>query len=147
MKKDDANIKIEPEEASPLVLRLLSVIDTLQLQLMQQSEKMDSLIEEIRRLKKLSPKPKIKSSTLPKDPDDPGNGSATPSGGGLACKQRPGSSKRSKNKTLKIDREEKILVENVPAEARRKGYEDYIVQDLIIKPQVTKYRLERFNRT
>ena len=45
---------------------------------------------------------------------------------------------------MKIDREELIGVENVPMGSVRKGYQSYVVQDLIVKSIVTKYRLERW---
>jgi len=143
MSKDNNNfLKIDPSELTPLVQRLLSIIDSLQTQLIQQSEKIDLLLEENRRLKKLSPKPKIKPSTLPKEPKDPDDNN--PSANGKLNKKRPGSSKRSKNKNLKIDKDEIIAVENVPDGATPKGYQNYIVQELIIKPNVIRYRLERW---
>ena len=140
MNRDDHNLKIESEERTPIVERLLSIIDVMQMQLTQQSEKIDLLLAEIRKLKKLSPKPKIKPSTLPKDPDD----KDPPSTGSSGSKKRAGSLKRSKNKTLKIDVEKIIAAENVPDGAVSKGYQDYIVQDLIIETRVIKYRLERW---
>ena len=70
MSKNNIDLKINPEERSPVVMMLLSVIDTLQTQLASQSAKMDLLLEEIRRLKKNSSKPKLSASKLPKDPDD-----------------------------------------------------------------------------
>ncbi len=66
MKKHDLDFKIPPDERSPVVVSLLSIIETLQAQLISQSEKIDMLIEEIRRLKKISGKPKLKASKLPK---------------------------------------------------------------------------------
>ena len=139
---------IEPAEHTPLVSTLLSLIDQLTLQLSQQAEslanqskKIDELLCEIRQLKKLSKKPKLRASTLPKDKDDKDN---EPPASGNNSSKRPGSSKRSKNKSLKIDREELIGVENVPMGSVRKGYQSYVVQDLVVKSVVTKYRLERW---
>jgi hypothetical protein len=91
MSKDDSNfLIIDSSEQTPLVQRLLSIIDSLQTQLIQQSEKIDLLLEENRRLKKLSPKPKIKPSTLPKEPKDPDDNN--PLTGGKPNKKRSGSS-------------------------------------------------------
>lgn len=139
---------IEPAEHTPLVSTLLSLIDQLTLQLAQQAEslanqskKIDELLSEIRQLKRLSKKPKLRASTLPKDKDDKDN---EPPASGTNGSKRPGSSKRSKNKSLKIDREELIAVENVPMGSVRKGYQSYVVQDLVVKSVVTKYRLERW---
>jgi uncharacterized coiled-coil protein SlyX len=62
---------IEPSEQSPMVSTLLSVIEKLTDQLSQQaevltkqSEKIDELLTEIRQLKKLSKKPKLRASSL-----------------------------------------------------------------------------------
>ena len=126
---------IDPTEQTPLVSTLLSLIEQLTLQLSQQAEslanqskKIDELLSEIRQLKKLSKKPKLRASTLPKDKDDKDNEPPASDNNGS---KRPGSSKRSKNKSLTIDREELIGVENVPMGSVRKGYQSYVVQDLI----------------
>ena len=139
---------IDPTEQTPLVSILLSLIEQLTLQLSQQAEslanqskKIDELLSEIRQLKKLSKKPKLRASTLPKDKDDKDNEPPASDNNGS---KRPGSSKRSKNKSLTIDREELISIENVPMGSVRKGYQSYVVQDLIVKSIVTKYRLERW---
>lgn len=139
---------IEAAERSPLVLTLLSVIEQLTQQLQQQGEalskqsrKIEELLSEIRQLKKLSKKPKLRASNLPKDKDDNDDESA---GSGSHGSKRAGSSKRSKNAHLKIDREERIGAENVPIGSVRKGYQSYIVQDLIVNTVVTKYLLERW---
>jgi hypothetical protein len=146
---------IEPSEHSPVVSTLLSVIEQLTRQLEQQSdqlsqqseslarqsEKIDELLNEIRQLKKLSKKPKLRASSLPKDKNDKDD---EPPASGSTGSKRPGSSKRSKNKNLNIDREEIIGAENVPMGSVRKGYQSYIVQDLMVQSVVTKYRLERW---
>lgn len=146
---------IKASEHFPLVLTLLSMIEKLTDQLSsqaemlskqtevasKQAEKIDELLNEIRQLKKLSKKPKIRASSLGKDKN--GNDEEPPSTGNAPLK-RPGSAKRSKHSTLKIDREEIIRVENIPAGSIRKGYQSYLVQDLMVKSMVTKYRLERW---
>jgi hypothetical protein len=143
----DPNI-IEPSNQSPMVSTLLSVIEKLTDQLSQQaealtrqSEQIDELLTEIRQLKKLSKKPKLRASTLPKDKEDKDD---EPPADGTNRSKRPGSSKRSKNTHLKIDREEMIGAEHVPVGSVRKGYQSYIIQDLIVQSIVTKYRLERW---
>ena len=92
-----------------MVSRLLLVIEKLTDQRSQQAEaiarqteKIDALLTEIRQLKKLSKKPKLRASNLPKDPDDKDD---EPPVDGSGNAKRPGSSKRSKNTDLKIDRE------------------------------------------
>ena len=103
--------RVEPSEHSPMVSTLLSVIEQLTQQLQQQgeqlsqkaealskqSEKIDELLTEIRQLKKLSKKPKLRASSLPKDKDDKDD---EPPADGTNSSKRPGSSKRSKNTNL-----------------------------------------------
>ena len=142
-KKKNIELPIPAHERTPVVMMLLSIIDSLQSQLASQSEKIDLLLEEIRRLKKLSSKPKLSASKLPKERDkDKDDDDDDISTGNKTSNKRAGSFKRSKQ--LPIDKEEIIGVENVPIGAIHKGYQDYIVQDLLIKPIVTKYRLERW---
>lgn len=129
-------------EKTPVVSSLLSLIDQLTKQLDQQSTKINELLSEIRELKKLSKKPKLRASTLPKDKNK--NDKDDESSGGTGVNKRAGSSKRSKNNQLKIDREEKIKVAEVPLGSRHKGYQSYVVQELELKPIVTRYLLERW---
>jgi len=80
MKKENLPFELQTiisssEEHPPIVKMLLSVIKTLQTQLheqteqlTQQSQKLEQLLNEIRRLKKLNDRPKIRASTLPKEP-------------------------------------------------------------------------------
>ena len=45
---------------------------------------------------------------------------------------------------MKVDKEEIIKAEGVPVGSFRKGYQDYVIQDLLISPIITKFRLERW---
>jgi hypothetical protein len=141
-------------EQMPVIHCLLSVIDTLTTQvefltnqvstlteqLSKQVAKTEEVLSELRRIKKLNDKSKLSASTLAKNHDDNDD---FPSGKESSVK-RPGSTKRSKQQNLPIDKEEIVILEQVPAGAMRKGYHDYVVQDLLIKPFVTRYRLERW---
>lgn len=99
-----------------------------------QLEEIRKLKDEIARLKGEKGKPRIKPSTLEKPDRAPKNEQPD--------KKRPGSAKRRKTETLDIHREEIIKPETVPPGSTFKGYRDYTVQDVIIEPLNTLYRLE-----
>jgi hypothetical protein len=118
--------EIPESETSPLVRQLL---DTIQ----QQQEIIEQLRDEIARLKGLNTRPKITPSPLeapPRPPRDPNQ-------------KRPGSAKRLKTAQLAVT-VELLTIANPPAGAVFKGYEDFVVQDLVIEPRVTCYRRERW---
>lgn len=58
--------------------------------------------------------------------------------------KRPGSEKRSKNSNLTIDEEIIIQPSNIPAGSIFKGFKEYVVQELVTRVQVTKYRLAQW---
>jgi len=118
---------IPESERSPLVLILLDIIH-------QQQQQLARLQDEIIRLKGLTPRPTIQPSTLeapPPKPPDPN-------------RKRPGSAKRRKNARLTIHREVLVPLLNPPPGATRKGYEEFIVQDLVFEARNTRYRRERW---
>ena len=92
-----------------------------------------TLKDEIARLKHLPPRPPHKPSGMEKATDRPERGAQ-----GEASKRRrgPGVSR------LSIDRE--TLTVDAPAGSRHKGYEEIIVQDLMMKAETTLYRRERW---
>lgn len=105
----------------------------LQATLLEQRREIEQLKDEIRRLKKLPPRPPIKPSGMEK---------ATPSPAAKAQetpprRRGPGVSK------LKIDRQE-TLTASAPEGSRRKGFEDIVVQDVQFGPLTTLYRRERW---
>ena len=119
--------EIPEEERTPLVVSLLELIHL-------QQEQIQGLKDEIARLKGQKTKPKLRPSALGKK----GNK-------GTKKGKRPGSSKRNKLASLEIH--EKIRIapdEPIPEGSRSKGYETFTVQDLILKPHNTVYRLERW---
>jgi hypothetical protein len=89
--------------------------------------------EEIARLKGLKGRPDIK----------PGK----PSGMEKASHPKPWNPPRrgGGNKTSKrIIHEERVVKASVPPGSRFKGYESFVVQDLVLRPHVVRYRRERW---
>jgi hypothetical protein len=132
--------EIRPEERTPLVEALLAIIREVLDRNQQLEETILQLRDEIAILKGQKPRPKIKPSGLE---------SATPPSQGEGSKKekpdkRPGSEKRSKNAELTIHRRVPLHIDDLPLGAVFKGYEDYIVQELVIESQNTLYLRARY---
>ncbi len=136
---------IPPEEQTPTVRLLLAIIEQQQLTIAKLEARIGLLESEVARLKKLPPRPHIKPSALEKNHDD--EDKDPPSGGsgkGIARPQtkRPGSKKRRKR--LPVHRCVIIPPADLPLGSRLLGYQDYLLQDLVIEPCNTRYRLARY---
>jgi hypothetical protein len=118
---------IAPEERTPLVLALLDIIQ-------QQRQAIQQLQDEIAQLKGQTRRPEIQPSRL----EQAASRSAPAQG-----EKRPGSKKRFKNAHLTIHREVAVAFPNPPPGSTSLGYEEFIVQELIIQPQATRYLRER----
>ena len=125
---------VSEEEFSPLVAELLDICCLQQELILSLQEQIQILRDEIAILKNQKPKPKIKPSNLENRPDK--KKKKQESG------KRPGSSKRSKN--LPIHETVDIPPDNLPEDSRFKGYDCFTVQDIVIRPHNTLYRLERW---
>ena len=125
---------IPDESKTELVLALLNVIDGLHATAQKQQEDIQKLKDEIARLKNDNPKPKIRPSKL--NNNDPSNKPKNDDG------KRPGSAKKKKTADLIIHKEKIIEPDNIPEGSRFKGYKDFVVQDIVLEPHNTKYRLE-----
>jgi hypothetical protein len=123
-------------EQTPTVKLLLAILEQQQEIINQQAREIEILKEEVKRLKKHKGKPRIKPSQMNNDKSTNAD-SSNP-------KKRAGSEKRNKNAELTIHEEKIISAEHIPAGARFKGYQDYVVQDLVISAKNTRYRLERW---
>jgi len=118
---------IMERDRTPLVDQLVDIIN-------EQNRRLDLLADEVKRLKDLKTKPKLKPSKL-KDSEKQAQKESRKA-------NQNKSNKQSKNKP--INRTEIIKAENVPAGARFKGYRNYRVQELIIRVENILYKLERW---
>jgi hypothetical protein len=127
--------KIPDSKRTPQVTELLGMIERLCETVKQQREEITILKDEVQILKGQKKRPRFKPSKLDKDTDEKPN--KTPENN-----KRPGSAKRTKNDKLTVH-QDKIIQPDVslPDSARFKGYRDYIVQELNISPDNTRYRL------
>ena len=98
-----------------------------------------TLKDELARLKKLPPRPPQKPSGMDKATDRDGVD------GGTKNTKDEKSSRRRGSKLDKLTIGETVVVRaKAPAGSRHKGYEEIVVQDLNLSPQVTLYRRERW---
>src|ERR1017187_1420743 len=125
---------IPEAERTPLVMQLLEIICLQQERIQQLEERVYQLEDEIARLKGLKPRPRIAPSALETPARPPRDPKA----------KRPGSDKRSKTAQLAIPEEIVVRLPDIPPAAVFKGYEDFVVQDLILKPRVILYRREHW---
>jgi len=127
---------IPKDEVTPLVSELIEICLQLKEQIRLQNELIQALRDENAQLKGEKPKPKISPSKLEKSPKEKTDDK------NKQKEKRPGSAKKSKKRDLHIHHTISIPPANIPEGSRFKGYNDYIVQDLLIQPNNVRYRLE-----
>ncbi len=117
---------LSPAELKGLVVALFEKVAALERTVTAQRD-------EIARLKSVPGRPAIKPSgmengTQPKPP--PGRGKGRKSGG--------------KKTARRVIHEDRVIKAAAPCGSRFKGYEDFVVQDLVFRPLVVRYRRERW---
>jgi len=136
---------IPDEERTPLVEALLGIISIQAEQITKQAEQIQlgkeqiqALRDEIAVLKGHKPKPKIPKSNLE------GSGRGGKDGKQGNNGKRAGSTKRSKTSELEIHDIFPLHPEGIKDDWIFKGYNDYVVQGLVIEPHNVKYRRGRW---
>jgi len=125
---------IPAEQRTPLVEALLAVIAAQQERIRELEETVQRFRDEIAILKGQKPRPQIAPSRLEQPAPRP------PLAEG---QKRPGSQKRPKNAQLTITQEIRIPFPDPPAGSVSKGYEEYFVQELVMRTEITRYLRER----
>jgi hypothetical protein len=127
--------EIPPEERTPLVEALLGIIRQLLDRVYNLEQTNQELRDEIAKLKGQKPRPDIKPSLLEPSPKTEGQ----------EKRGRRDSAKRPKTAELHIDHEVSLYPDNLPVGATFKGFEAYVVQELIIKSETTRYLRARYD--
>jgi hypothetical protein len=115
---------LAPAQLKELVVRLLGEVAELKQTVREQRE-------EIARLKGLKGRPEIKPSGMEKS-------TASPSAEPLGCRPRRGKVRP------RVSIEDRVLKVAVPPGSRFKGYESYLVQELVLSVHAIRYRRERW---
>lgn len=127
---------IPDEQRTPLITQLLAIIDRLVQRVRELEEAYQQARDENAVLKGQKPKPKIAPSMLESSPPPPPDAGA----------KRPGSKKRSKTSELTIHHETPVHIPDaeLPIGAVFVAYEPYVVQELLIETQNTRYWQARY---
>jgi Transposase IS66 family len=126
---------IPAAERTPLVESLLALIRVQQDRIQQLETTVQQLRDEIALCKGQKPRPEIRPSLLE---------ARTPKTAGPEGSQRPGSAKRPKTAELPIHHEVPLHPEGLPVGATFRGYEAYVVQELLIHSDNTRYLRARY---
>ena len=113
----------------------LAALKALVVQLLNRAAEQDRLIAELRqenaRLKGLNGRPRIKPSGM-----EPAREPASPG--------KRGKRRRRGKITPRVAVEDRVIRAEVPPGSRFKGYATYVVQDVVLRAEVVRYRRERW---
>ena len=135
---DDLDLNaIQDENARQLIRRLLNLIEQLSADLREAQLEIQRLRDENNRLKGEQGKPKIKANT-PKPAVDHSSEKER-----RKPRQRHKSSKKA---AIEINREQVVEVDpaRLPADAEFKGYEDVVVQDILLKTDNVCFHKQKY---
>ncbi len=124
---------IPAEQRTPLVDALLAVIRAQQDRIAKLEDIVRRLRDEIAVLNGQKPRPQIAPSRLEQPPRPPA----------AEGEKRPGSEKRPKKAQLAITQELRLGFPDPPPGSVSKGYEEYVVQELVMHAEATRYLRER----
>jgi hypothetical protein len=134
---DDLDLSSIPDERTrQLIVRLLNLIETMSTDLRAAQAEIQHLRDEINRLKGEQGKPPTKPNTPP-----------PPDHSSEAERRMPRDRvKRAKNVRITIDREQVLTLDPValPPDAEFKGYEEVIVQDVLIQTDNVRFRKQKY---
>ena len=136
---DDLDLNaIQDENARQLIRRLLNLIEQLSADLREAQLEIQRLRDENNRLKGEQGKPKIKPNTRKAPPVDHSSEKER-----RKPRQRH---KGSKKAVIEIDREQVVEVDQamLPADAEFKGYEDVVVQDILLKTDNVCFHKQKY---
>jgi hypothetical protein len=128
--------EIRPAERTPVVEALLGCLRRVLDRVAELELANHQLRDEIAQLKGQKPRPDIKPSSLE------GGSSKTPTN---PAAKRPGSAKRPKTAELTIHQEVRLHSDDLPAGATLRCYEPYVVQELLIRNENTRFLRARYD--
>jgi len=129
---------IKDENARQLIRRLLNLIEQLSADLREAQAEIQRLRDEVNHLKGEQGKPNVKANT--------GKTQASDHSSEKERRKPRERHKRGKRAEIKVDREQVVKVEAgvLPADAEFKGYEEVVVQDIVLKTDNVRFRKEKY---